>query len=162
MSKKAVKAKELTFEEKIETALKSNAEINELKIRRNCGELTPEVIEMCSKHVDNMLLCALNQKLKRQQIASMHEAVAVLKKEPEWLAKVSQFTDAYEEVLLWNKMIKENIIRADSTMSHREQDIALLQSILDKYHGTYINPLSYIICCYAYHMRDCQPIRPLA
>ena len=149
--------------EKIKRDLVSKAPISELKIRRNRGELTPEVIEMCSKHVDSMLSCALNQKLtspfSKEQIA---EAVAVLKKEPEWLAKVSQFTDAYEEVLLWNKMIKENIIRADSTISHREQDIALLQSILDKYHGTYINPLSYIICCYAYHMCNCQPIRPLA
>lgn len=150
---------------KIERDLISKAQLSELKIRRNRGDLTPEVIEMCSKHVDSMLLCTLNQKLNgpfsKNQIASMHDVVAILKEEPEWLAKVSQFADAYEEVLLWNKMIKENIIRADSTMSHREQDIALFHSILDKYDRTHRNSLLRIIYCYAYHMRDCQPIRPL-
>lgn len=146
---------------KIEKDLISKAQLSELKIRRNRGELTPEVIEMCSKHVDSMLLCTLKSPFSKKQIASMHEAVAILKKEPEWLAKVSQFADAYEEVLLWNKMIKENIIRADSTMSHREQDIALFHSILDKYDGTCRNSLLRIIYCYAYYVRDCQPIRPL-
>lgn len=145
---------------KIKKDLMSKAPLSELKIKRNRGELTPEVIEMCNKHIDSMLLCVLNQSsFSEKQIASMHEVVAILKKEPEWLAKVLQFADAYEEVLLWNKMIKENIIRADSTMSHREQDIALFHSILDKYHGTCKNPLLRIIYCYAYHMRDCQPIK---
>ena len=55
MSKKAIKTKELTSEEKIEKALKSNTKINELKLKRDLGDLTPEVLEMCKQHVDQML-----------------------------------------------------------------------------------------------------------
>lgn len=122
MSKKAVKAKELTSEEKIEEALKSNAKINELKIQRDLGEITPEVLEMCNKQVDLMLETA-----KKKSVFPVEElelAATQIKNDQEMLVNVTMFTDIYEEVLAWNKLIRAKKLDMNVTSRHREADIA--------------------------------------
>ena len=126
MSKKAVKAKELTSEEKIEEALKSNTKINELKIQRDLGEITPEVLEMCNKQVDLMLETAKKRSVHPAE--ELELAASQIKNDQEMLIAVTQFMDAYEEVLVWNKLIHQKKLDKNVTSRHREMDIAL-------YHG---------------------------
>ena len=126
MSKKAAKAKELTSEEKIEEALKSNTKINELKIQRDLGEITPEVLEMCNKHVDLMLETA--KKRSVHPVEELELAASQIKNDQEMLIAVTQFMDAYEEVLVWNKLIRQKKLDKNVTSRHSEMDIAL-------YHG---------------------------
>jgi len=131
MSKKAAKAKELTSEEKIEEALRSNTKINELKIQRNMGEITPEVIEMCKLHVDQMLAVAkkMNSGRKPEEFLfrkpeELEEAATQVKNDQEMLVNVTMFTDIYEEVLAWNKLIRAKKLDMNVTSRHREADIA--------------------------------------
>ena len=123
MSKKAIKAKELTSEEKIEEALKTNAEINDLKIQRDLGEITPEVLEMCNKQVDLMLETA--KKRSVHPVEELELAASQIKNDQEMLIAVTQFMDAYEEVLVWNKLIRQKKLDYNVTSRHREMDIAL-------------------------------------
>lgn len=123
MSKKAVKAEELTSEEKIEEALKSNTKINELKIQRDLGEITPEVLEMCNKQVDLMLETA--KKRSVHPVEELELAASQIKNDQEMLIAVTQFMDAYEEVLVWNKLIHQKKLDKNVTSRHREMDIAL-------------------------------------
>lgn len=123
MSKKAIKAKELTSEEKIEEALKTNAEINDLKIQRDLGEITPEVLEMCNKQVDLMLETA--KKRSVHPVEELELAATQIKNDQEMLIAVTQFMDAYEEVLVWNKLIRQKKLDYNVTSRHREMDIAL-------------------------------------
>ena len=148
----------MTDKDKIKKDIKNETRINELKVKRNSGELTPEVIKMCSDHFDEMCDWAINKKNKFTQkiIDGIRAAAEALKKEPEWLAKVSQLTDAYEEVLVWHKLIK---IPASATKSHRECDLALFKSICDHYRGSHISSICSVILVYAYHklqQDDCQ------
>ena len=99
MSKKAIKTKELTSEEKIEKALKSNTKINELKLKRDIGDFTPEVLEMCKQHIDQMLEAT---KKKRSVIdhKELEKAAEQIKNDQELLVLISQFADVYDEVLV--------------------------------------------------------------
>lgn len=130
MSKKVAKAKKLTSEEKIEEALKSNAEINELKIQRNMGVVTPEVLEMCKQHVDQMLEVAKKRSSRKPESLwsrkpeELEEAAAQVKNDQEMLVNVTMFTDMYEEVLAWNKLIRAKKLDMNVTSRHREADIA--------------------------------------
>ena len=126
MSKKAAKAKELTSEEKIKEALKSNAEINELKIQRNMGEITPEVLEMCKLQIDQMLESA--KKTSSRKHEELELAADQIKNDQEMLVNVSMFMDAYEEVIAWNKFARKNKLDRNINARHREMDIALYNS----------------------------------
>lgn len=130
MSKKVAKAKELTSEEKIEEALKSNTKINELKIQRNMGEITPEVLEMCKLQLDKMLEVAKERSSRKPEALDsrkpeeLEEAAAQVKNDQEMLVNVTMFTDMYEEVLAWNKLIRAKKLDMNVTSRHREADIA--------------------------------------
>ena len=119
MAKKA----ELTSEEKIQEALKSDAGINELKIQRSMGEITPEVLEMCKQHVDQMLESA--KKTSNRKPEELELAADQIKNDQEMLVNVSMFMDIYEEVLAWNKLERENKLDKNINSRHREMDIAL-------------------------------------
>lgn len=123
MAKKAKKDIELTSEEKIEEALKSNTKINDLKIQRDLGEITPEVLEMCNKQVDLMLKTA--KKRSVHPVEELELAATQIKNDQEMLIAVTQFMDAYEEVLVWNKLIHQKKLDKNVTLRHREMDIAL-------------------------------------
>ena len=140
--------------DKIKKDIKNDRRINELKVKRNDGELTPEVIKMCSDGLDEVCDWVINNvKLTQKNIDGIHAAAEALKKEPEWLAKTMQFTDVYKEVLVWNKMIEEKVIPASSTVSHRECDIALFKSICDRYRESHTPSICRIIYNYA-HRND--------
>ena len=130
MSKKVVKAEELTSEEKIEEALKSNTKINELKIQRNMGEITPEVLEMCKLQLDKMLEVAKKRNSRKpknlwsRKLEELEEAASQVKNDQEMLVNVTIFVDIYEEVLAWNKLIRAKKLDANVTSRHREADIA--------------------------------------
>ena len=119
----AKKTKELTTEETIQEALKSNAKINDLKIQRNMGEITPEVLEMCNKQVDLMLETAKKKSIHPAE--ELELAASQIKNDQEMLIAVTQFMDAYEEVLVWNKLIRQKKLDKNVTSRHREMDIAL-------------------------------------
>ena len=123
MAKKAKKDIELTSEEKIEEALKSSTKTNDLKIQRDLGEITPEVIEMCNKQVDLMLKTA--KKRSVHPVEELELAATQIKNDQEMLIAVTQFMDAYEEVLAWNKLIHQKKLDKNVTSRHREMDIAL-------------------------------------
>jgi hypothetical protein len=145
----------MTDKDKIKKDLKIQKQINELKVKRNSGELTPEVIKMCSDCLDEACDWVVsNVKLTQENIDGIHAAAEALKKEPEWLAKTTQFIDVYEEVLVWNKMIDEKVIPASATMSHRECDIALFNSICDRYRGSHTSSICRIFYNYAYRNAD--------
>lgn len=122
MAKKAKKDTELTSEEKIEAALKTNAEINDLKIQRNMGEITPEVLEMCNLQLDKMLEVAKKRSSRKPE--GLEEAATQVKNDQEMLVNVTMFTDIYEEVLAWNKLIRAKKLDMNATLRHREADIA--------------------------------------
>lgn len=123
MTEKADQTKELTSEEKIEEALKSNTKINDLKIQRDLGEITPEVLEMCIKQVDLML--EATKKRSEHPVEKLELAASQIKNDQEMLIAVTQFMDAYEEVLVWNKLIRQKKLDGNVTSRHREMDIAL-------------------------------------
>ena len=151
MSKKAIRTKELTSEEKIEKALKSNTKINELKLKRDLGDLTPEVLEMCKQHVDQMLEIT---KKKRSVIdhKELEKAAEQIKNDQELLVLISQFADVYDEVLVWNKLIRQKKLDKNVTSRHREMDIAFYNDKIfkiqrEKKYSTRIHTL---IFCYGY------------
>lgn len=147
MSKKEVKAQELTSEEKIEEALKSNTEINELKLKRDLGEITLEVIEMCKQHVDLMLETA--KKRSKIDPKELEEAAEQIKNDQGLLVLISQFADVYDEVLAWNKLIGQKKLSKTATSRHREMDIALYNGKICKLqraknYSTQIHALIYL------------------
>lgn len=145
----------MTDKAKIKKDIKVEKQINELKVKRNNGELTPEVIKMCSDCLDEACDWVVsNVKLRQEIIDGIHAAAEALKKEPEWLAKTTQFIDVYGEVLVWNKMIKEKVISASATVSHRESDIALFKSICDRYRESHTSSICRIIYNYAHCNAD--------
>ena len=118
----AKKTKELTTEETIQKALKSNAKINDLKIQRNMGEITPEVLEMCKLQLDKMLEVVKKRSSRKPE--ELEEAAKQVKNDQEMLVNVTMFMDIYEEVLLWNKLIYAKKLDVNVTLRHREADIA--------------------------------------
>ena len=111
---------------KIEATLKFNTKINELKLKRDLWDITPEVLEMCKQHVDQML--ETTKKESKIDPKELEEAAEQIKNDQELLVHISQFADIYDEVLVWNNLIKQKKLSKTATSRHREMDIAL-------YHG---------------------------
>ncbi len=144
----------MTDKDKIKKDIKVEKWINDLKVKRNNGVMTPEVIKMCSDCLDVACDWVIsNVKLTQENIDGIHAAAEALKKEPEWLAKTTQFIDVYEEVLVWNKMIEKKVISASATVSHREYDIALFKTIYDRYRESHTPSICRVIYNYA-HRND--------
>lgn len=138
---------------KITKNIKTGFEIHDLKVQRNAGDLTPQVIQMCCDHLDEMVKVAnatakdfLTGKKDKRNLAPM---VKELKGNPEMLAFVCKFADDYEEVLRWNKLIREKVLPPEVTLSHREVDIAMFRKICDTYQKTYTNDICFAIYFYA-------------
>lgn len=108
---------------KIEAALKFNTKINELKLKRDLWDITPEVLEMCKHHVDQML--ETTKKESKIDPKELEEAAEQIKNDQELLVFVSQFADVYDEVLVWNKLIRQKKLDKNVTLRHREMDSAL-------------------------------------
>lgn len=106
-----------------------------LKIARNSGQLSEEVIKMCTEHIDALVKQAFNTfKFSQEQSDAINNLVLEIKKEPEWLVKVSRFADQYEEILGWNKLIHEKKVPENFiTRSHRECDSAFFDELCTKY-----------------------------
>lgn len=135
---------------KIEAALKSNTKINELKLKRNLGDLTPEVLEMCKQHVDQML--EITKKESKIDHKALEEAAEQIKNDPELLVLISQFADVYDEVLVWNKLIKQKKLDENAISRHREMDIALYDGKIYKiqYEKNYSVRIYALIYYYGY------------
>lgn len=134
---------------KIEKDVKSTAKINDLKVKRNAGELTPEVVQMCCDQLDEMAKVAVEHAGKKNK-RDLSGAVGELKSNPVMLAEVCKFSDAYEEVIRWNKLIREKKIPMEVTTSHREIDIAMFNKICETYRSTYTADIAYMLYNYAY------------
>lgn len=129
---------------KIKTNLTNDVELMMLKIARNSGQLSEEVIQTCTEHIDSLVEHAFNTfEFSQEQRDAINALVLEIKKEPEWLAKVSRFADHYEEVLKWNKMIYEKKI-PESFITHRECDTAFFNDLCAKYDDVR-NTLSMLI-----------------
>ena len=115
-------SKKPTPENNINVELKSKACISDFKIQRNAGEITPEVIEMCKAQIDEMLKSAKKRSLMKHE--ELEEADEQVKNDREMLVNVSTFMDMYEEVLVWNKLIRTKKLDRKVVLRHREADIA--------------------------------------
>ena len=118
-------SKKPTPKNSINAELKSKARIDDLKIQRNAGEITPEVIEMCEAQIDEMLKSAKKRSLRKPE--ELEEAAEQVKNDQEMLVNVSTFMDIYEEVLVWNKLIRTKKLDRNVVLRHREADIAFYQ-----------------------------------
>ena len=78
---------------------------------------------MCKQHIDQMLETA---KKKRSAIdyEELEKAAEQIKNDQELLVLISQFADVYDEVLVWNKLIRQKKLDKNVTSRHREMDIA--------------------------------------
>lgn len=142
--------------------------INELKIERNRGNLTPEVVAMCEKQIDEMVEIAKNYAAKRYEKAKKEAekagqkipdgpnlkdtapAVEALKACPEDLALVCMFADDYDDVLKWNALHRKGLLPREVTVAHREVDIAMFNKICDKYQSTHTAVICWILYNSAY------------
>ena len=144
-----------TTKAKVKSDVKDGGHISDLKIQRNMGNLTPEVIDMCSKHIDDMVNHFKNsgavaaQKVKDQHGQPLDYVISALKAEPENLALVSMFMDDYDEVLKWNDLHNKNIISFDVTCHHREVDMAMFNRICNLHSRLWAEWLSKILYTYA-------------
>lgn len=111
-----------TTETKIKKDIKSTAKFNELKYMRTCGEITPEVIEMCKQQIDEMLESA--KKWSKRPTQMLEEAAEQIKNDQEMLVNVTKFMDIYDEIIAWNKLIHEKKLDIANTIHHREVDLA--------------------------------------
>ena len=144
MSKKA------TEEKTINRDIDQDVPFSELRLKRNAGELTPEVIQMCSDHFDKMVAAAVARNQKR----NVDELVNELRSKPEILANVCKFVDDYIEVVRWNKLIEEGHLTFEATQAHREADYALFhQGILDKLSRNSRHAICYVMLAYAEQYR---------
>ena len=129
----------------INCLLKYGEKINDLRIARDSGEKTPEVIEFCQAHFDAMVDAAKCSHAYKHRDFS--EIALQVKNDIDLLIMVSTFADAYEEVLVWNKLIREKKLDKNTTCRHREMDLALYHKICDicnkKNYSTGIHTLLY-------------------
>lgn len=124
----------------------SSPMIDELKIKRNSGIMTPDVIKMCETHLDEMAeMAARYLKKKSNEDYDFSEVVAAIKKQPQLLVDISKFEDLYEEVLKWNKLIRTKQLDFSATASHRELDIAIWHKLQEDVYAARIDPLVYKI-----------------
>lgn len=110
--------------------IKAGVKWNELRVARDRGDSTPEVIAFCDKHLDEMA-DAVSKLLQKhlKKTYDFSETVKAVKADHELLMLVSKFEDDYEEVLKWNKLIYAKKLDSDITLYHREMDIALCDLI---------------------------------
>ena len=113
----------------INRQLKYDEDINDLRLARDSGEKTPEVIDFCQAHFDAMVDAVKHSHTYKNHDFS--EIVSQVKNDIDFLIIVSMFTDAYEEVLVWNKLIQEKKLDHNITRHHREMDISLYHKIND-------------------------------
>ena len=131
--------------EEITKELKSGTRVNQLKIQRNMGEATPEVIEMCKLHVDQMLDAA-KQLRKSKMPELLEEAAEQIKNDQELLLAVSEFTDRYVEVLGWNHLIRMEKLDKSVTLRHREADLAFFEKrIIEVLRQKNLSPAIYTL-----------------
>ena len=113
--------------------IESNAAINELKIKRNQGVLSDDVIKMCTDQLDDMINAATQHvKVHGHFMRDYSLMKSELSKNMQLLALVCQFADDYVEVIKWNKLIREIKLAGEMTIAHRESDIALFNKISDE------------------------------
>lgn len=113
--------------------IKADVKWNKLRVARDRGDATPEVIAFCEKHLDEMadaVFKLLQKHLKKTYDFS--ETVKAVKADHELLMLVSKFEDDYEEVLKWNKLIYAKKFDGSITIHHREMDSALCDLISRK------------------------------
>lgn len=140
-------SKKTTEEKTINKDISQDAPFNELRLKRNAGELTPEVIQMCSDNFDKMVAAAIACNTKRNFDGLVNE----LRSKPELLANVCKFVDDYIEVVHWNKLIEKGDLTFEMTQAHREADYALLhQGILDKLSKNSRGAICCVMLSYAY------------
>ncbi len=116
---------------KVSNDIKDKAEISRLKVQRNMGNLTPEVLEMCRSHIDEMLQISMQELANRPDKAKkLAEVAEALKSNTNLLALVSTFADDYVEILKWNKLHAAKLLPSSATRAHREVDMALLSKFM--------------------------------
>lgn len=116
---------------KVSNDIKDKAEISRLKVQRNMGNLTPEVLEMCRSHIDEMLQISTQELANRPDKAKkLAEVAEALKSNTNLLALVSTFADDYVEILKWNKLHAAKLLPSSATRAHREVDMALLSKFM--------------------------------
>lgn len=121
------KQKEAEGITKVSNDIKDKAEISCLKVQRNMGNLTPEVLEMCRSHVDEMLQISTQELSNKPDRAKrLAEVAEALKSNTSILALVSTFADDYVEILKWNKLHAAKLLPSSVTRAHRDVDMALL------------------------------------
>ena len=139
---------------KVSNDIKDKAKISCLKVQRNMGNLTPEVLEMCRSHVDEMLqistqeLELANRPDRAKRLAEVAEA---LKNNTNVLALVSTFADDYVEILKWNKLHAAKLLPSNATRAHREVDMALLNKFTS---GEDAGDICELIVRYGYKKMD--------
>ena len=109
-------------------SLKDSACIDDLRVRRNAGEKSPEVIKFCEEHLDMMAKAAKEYTLLYKK-CDFSAILSQAKNDVDFLLMVSKFVDDYEEVLVWNEMICKNQVGKNFNIRHREMDIALYKAI---------------------------------
>ena len=137
---------------KVSNDVKDKAKISCLKVQRNMGNLTPEVLEMCCSHVDEMLQISTQILANRpDRVKRLAEAAEALKSNTNILALVSTFADDYVEILKWNKLHAAKLLPSSATRAHREVDMALLSKFM---HGEDAGDICELILCYGHKKID--------
>ena len=137
---------------KVSNDIKDKAKISCLKVQRNMGNLTPEVLEMCRSHVDEMLQISTQELSNRPDKAKkLAEVAEALKSNTNILALVSTFADDYVEILKWNKLHAAKRLPSSATRAHREVDMALLSKFV---HGEDASDICELIFRYGYKKID--------
>ena len=135
---------------KVSNDIKDKAKISCLKVQRNMGNLTPEVLEMCRSHVDEMLQISMQELAnanKPDRAKRLAEVAEALKSNANILALVSTFADDYVEILKWNKLHAAKLLPSNVTWAHREVDMALLNKFTSSKDA---GPICELIVHYGY------------
>ena len=111
----------------ISESLEDSARIDYLRVQRNIGEKSPEVIKFCEEHLDMMAKAA--KEFTACKNCDFSVILSQTKNDVDFLLMVSKFVDDYEEVLVWNEMIRKNQVDKNFNIHHREMDIALYKAI---------------------------------
>ena len=147
----------MTAEEKIQKALNSGSAISELRVKRNQGELTPEVLEMCKLHIDQMLEAAKKYWANSAEyIKQLEQTAEQIKNDQEVLVIVSEFADRYEEIHMYTKFLDDKAIAhtvTACTVRHREADIAMSNKVIALLKSKNISDTVYSLI-YAYGYRN--------
>lgn len=153
------------MDQPIHEDLKDNLEPSDLKVDRNCHITSPQVIEHCKNHLDQLKAFTADwpaYELHNRPGIILHmqegsvtpeEAFKELYADTTFMFLASKFLDLYEEVLVWNKNGITPSIR------HREADIATFHEFGEyaRTHGHYVT--YYFLCraIYKYAHRNDNP-----